>query len=38
MTSSSGRKNDEKLVANDLKNKEILVLVCWDFLDYEWSL
>ena len=38
MTSSSGRKDDEKLVATNLKNKEIFVLVCWDFLDYEWSL
>ena len=38
MTSSSGRKDDEKRVATDLKNNEIFVLVCGDFLDYEWSL
>ena len=31
MTSSSDRKDDEKLVATNLKNKEIFVLVCWDF-------
>ena len=45
MRSWSDWKDDEKLeaalrslVATNLKNKEIFVLVSWDFPDYEWSL
>ena len=47
MTSWNDCKDDEKVEAAlrsvvatnlNLKNKEIFVLVCWDFQDYEWNL
>ena len=41
MTSWSDWKDDEKieaaLIVTNLKTKEIFVLVCWDFPDYEWN-
>ena len=45
MTSWSDWKDEQKLEAalislieTNLKDKEILGLVCWEFPDYEWSL